>query len=242
MKFKYYLRGAGIGVIAATVVLSAAFLFQDDISDAQIIQRALELGMVMEEEAPKTLADISAQGATKADLENGADDAEGTDAQKPQGADNQPDTDDKGSSANGKEPDDTPGVEDGNNPDNNNGKGGNQGSGSSGNTDNSGNGGAAGSDKDNPDDTTPPKNHNGGKGGGSSDKPDSGNTVTVTIVGGDVSRTVSAKVFEAGLVDSADEFNGFLGSHDYDNQLQPGTYEIEKGSSFEQIAKILTSR
>ena len=60
------------------------------------------------------------------------------------------------------------------------------------------------------------------------------------IESGDVSRMVSAKVFEAGLVDSADEFNSFLGDNDYDNMLQPGTYKIKKGSSFRQIAQILT--
>ncbi|KAI4447712.1 hypothetical protein C823_002231 [Eubacterium plexicaudatum ASF492] len=60
------------------------------------------------------------------------------------------------------------------------------------------------------------------------------------IESGDVSRMVSAKVFEAGLVEDADEFNSFLGSNDYDNQLQPGTYKIKKGSDFRQIAEILT--
>lgn len=205
MKFKYYLRGAGVGVIVATVVLSAAFLFQDDISDAQIIQRALELGMVMEEGAPKTLADISQQGATKADLDS-------------KELDEQPET----------------------------------------NTDNENTPGSQ-TDTDETDqldsqtptqasepaqDSTKPAKSKSDKKNNNSNKPVSSNsnTVTVTIVGGDVSRTVSAKVFEAGLVDSADEFNDFLGDHDYDNLLQPGTYEITKGASFEQIARILTSR
>lgn len=44
MRFKYYLRGAGIGVIVATLVLSIAFLFHDNISDEEVIRRAMKLG------------------------------------------------------------------------------------------------------------------------------------------------------------------------------------------------------
>ena len=51
-----------------------------------------------------------------------------------------------------------------------------------------------------------------------------------------------SKVQEAGLVDDAEEFNDYLGSHNYANFLQPGTYEIKKGSNFRQIAEILTNK
>ena len=76
MRFKYYLRGAGIGVIAATLILSIAFLLQDQISDEEVIRRAIELGMVMEDEkesSPGTLADMGQQGASSVDLETGTD-------------------------------------------------------------------------------------------------------------------------------------------------------------------------
>jgi len=50
MKLKYYLRGAGVGVIVATLVLMIAYAFTKDntpqMTDAQIIARAKELGMV----------------------------------------------------------------------------------------------------------------------------------------------------------------------------------------------------
>ncbi len=73
MRFKYYLRGAGIGVIVATLVLSIAFLFHDDISDEEVIRRAMKLGMVMQENSSGTLSDIAAPDASKADLETAAD-------------------------------------------------------------------------------------------------------------------------------------------------------------------------
>ena len=227
MKFKYYLRGAGVGVIVETVVLSAAFLFQDEMSDAQIIQRALELGMVMEEDTPKTLADMTkTDDGNKENPDAGADDEgqSGDDSQDKQPSDKDgPDTDDKNTGAGQPEQDQKPDSQKNTNEKDNPPK-------------QDGNGGDTDNQTDSPDDTKPENPDNG--------NPDisNGNKVTVTIVGGDVSRTVSAKVFEAGLVESADEFNAFLGSNNYDNQLQPGTYEITKGASFDEIARILTSR
>ncbi|MGN0342642.1 MAG: hypothetical protein ACI4DO_07595 [Roseburia sp.] len=48
MRFKYYLRGLGIGIIVATVILSISFALREDhMSDAEIMHRAEELGMVM---------------------------------------------------------------------------------------------------------------------------------------------------------------------------------------------------
>lgn len=51
MKLKYYLRGLGIGMIAATLILMIAFSNQKtELSDAEIIERAEALGMVMKED------------------------------------------------------------------------------------------------------------------------------------------------------------------------------------------------
>ena len=50
MKFKYYLRGAGIGLIVASVILMIAFSKHNKrLTDDEIIARAKELGMVMED-------------------------------------------------------------------------------------------------------------------------------------------------------------------------------------------------
>ena len=51
MKLKYYLRGMGIGIIVTTIILAISFSQREvEISDAEIISRAVELGMVMQEE------------------------------------------------------------------------------------------------------------------------------------------------------------------------------------------------
>ncbi len=46
MKLKYYLRGLAVGVILTTVILSIANADNKPMTDAQVRQRALELGMI----------------------------------------------------------------------------------------------------------------------------------------------------------------------------------------------------
>ncbi len=56
MKLKYYMRGIGIGVIFATLVLTISFYFgrtafsSKEMTDEEIIEKATELGMVMPED------------------------------------------------------------------------------------------------------------------------------------------------------------------------------------------------
>ena len=51
MRIKYYLRGLGVGIIVATIILSiSSALRQPEMSDEEIMDRAAELGMVMPEE------------------------------------------------------------------------------------------------------------------------------------------------------------------------------------------------
>lgn len=57
MRLKYYLRGIGIGVIFATLLLSISFYFggsdfsSKEMTDEEIIEKATELGMVMPEDS-----------------------------------------------------------------------------------------------------------------------------------------------------------------------------------------------
>lgn len=52
MKFKYYLRGAGVGVIVTTLIFTVALLrYQPALSADEIRQQAEKLGMVMPEES-----------------------------------------------------------------------------------------------------------------------------------------------------------------------------------------------
>ena len=51
MKLKYYLRGVGIGIIFATIVMTVSSLVHKyNISDEYIIKEAKKLGMVMKDD------------------------------------------------------------------------------------------------------------------------------------------------------------------------------------------------
>ncbi len=50
MKFKYYLKGLGMGIVFATIILTvSSMVHKDELSDQEIIDKAMELGMIMPE-------------------------------------------------------------------------------------------------------------------------------------------------------------------------------------------------
>lgn len=67
-------------------------------------------------------------------------------------------------------------------------------------------------------------------------------TVEIQIIRGDSSVTVSRKMYEAGLVESAVEFDKFLCQNGYDRYISVGTYTISFGASFEEMAKVITGK
>ncbi len=64
--------------------------------------------------------------------------------------------------------------------------------------------------------------------------------VTITVVRGDSSVSVSRDLEAAGMVDSAKEFDAYLCNNGYDKRISVGTFTIQPGSSYEEIAKIIT--
>lgn len=73
MKLKYYLRGLGVGIICTAVIMGIALSGKEKekLTDAEIIERARLLGMVMEEEQEE-------------EPDNIEDDLEDSDNQNPQ--------------------------------------------------------------------------------------------------------------------------------------------------------------
>jgi hypothetical protein len=69
-----------------------------------------------------------------------------------------------------------------------------------------------------------------------------GETVVIKVIKGDSSVSVSRRVFEAGLVESAVEFDRYLCDNHYDKSISVGEYEIAIGADFETIAKTITRR
>ena len=63
--------------------------------------------------------------------------------------------------------------------------------------------------------------------------------IVISVKSGNGSEVVSQKLFEAGLVNSAIEYNRFLVKNGYDRKLRVGNHEIPAGASEEEMAKIL---
>jgi len=71
--------------------------------------------------------------------------------------------------------------------------------------------------------------------------PANGTIIIVNVKPGSGSETVSAQLYKAGLVDNATSFNAYLCSGGYDRRLTTGDHSVPVGSSYAEIAKIMTS-
>ena len=79
MKLKYYLRGIGIGVIVATLIMTiSSYVHNNNLSDEKIIKEALKLGMVMPEKTDDkdSLWEKNTQTNTEDDSEKQIDTSE----------------------------------------------------------------------------------------------------------------------------------------------------------------------
>lgn len=67
-------------------------------------------------------------------------------------------------------------------------------------------------------------------------------SVVIQISNGDDSGTVSRKLKDAGLIDSASDFDAYLMQHGYDKKISAGTVKIEPGSTWIEIADKLAGK
>ncbi|MBQ4536821.1 MAG: hypothetical protein II994_04285 [Lachnospiraceae bacterium] len=66
--------------------------------------------------------------------------------------------------------------------------------------------------------------------------------VTFVIKSGASSDAVSRNLVTAGLVENAKEFDAYLCNNGYSRSLRVGSFEIPTGSTWEEIAKIITGK
>lgn len=64
-------------------------------------------------------------------------------------------------------------------------------------------------------------------------------TVTIVIVRGDSSYTVSRRLQEAGIIDDAGAYDTYLVDNGYSKTIRTGTYRIPVDASWEEIAEII---
>lgn len=66
---------------------------------------------------------------------------------------------------------------------------------------------------------------------------DQSEVITLTIVSGETSWSISEALYEAGLVESVSDFDNYLCQNGYDKTIRTGTFEISKSATYEEIAK-----
>lgn len=223
MKLKFYLRGIGIGIIVTAIILhfSLASSAGKEMSDDEIKQKAAELGMIENTVLKTDKGSGVSDNKTGADADIEADKAGTEDLQHGESEDASISMDSVSTDSVIKEEDTV--------------------------SDNSANA-----------DTVSDNVASEQKADGASDKPlesdgDSGSgsaivsgaepssDISIMIYAGDGSYVVAKRVYEAGLVDSAAEYDMFLCQNGFDKKLTVGNHKIPVGATPEDIAKILTS-
>ncbi|MCM1105685.1 MAG: endolytic transglycosylase MltG [Blautia sp.] len=232
MRFKFYLRGCGLGMILAAIVLAVGFHKENSgrMSDDEVIQRALELGMVMQEDEnptekePETPQDTQTLAALPTESEkSGA--ANPAAAATEAGSE---DTEDSGRKNTGKKDTDTKDTD----KEDTDKK----------NTDKKDTG-TKDTDKKNTDDKDADKKNTDKKDGSEENsEPDEPRTVTIEVKRGDVCRVIAEKLYEEGVVADAEEFRIYMKDHGYASLIQVGTFTFTTDMDYKEIAEILTNR
>ncbi len=227
MNLKYYLRGLGIGIIVTAVVMGAASSGKKEtISDAEVMARAAELGMV-EAQPEGVLADLEQKAqdetdfpeeesedetdfpeeVTKDETEISEDGAEAS-GDEPGVSEEELQTEETAEKPEEAEAIPEPGM------------------------DKSREEAAEESEEapsSEPEETPEPS------------ETDLSESIIIEIKEGEGSYTVCRKLEDAGLIASASVFDAYLYENGYDKKLRSGTYEIPEGTEPETIAMILTS-
>lgn len=223
MKLRMYLRGLGIGMAVSAVVLSVAMPKQKGMSDAEIIEKAKELGMVEEGSTlvnavmPKTEDIIEEPNVEEVIEEQKAEESKAKESEVKQ--------EEKAEEPEVKEPEvkqeektEEPKAEE--------------------------------SKIEEPkvekekEEKTEVKEEKPEKKEEKTEKPavNKKSVTTITIAGGSSSDVVARLLEKGGVIDSASKFDSYLCSHNLDHVICAGTHEIPAGADYETISKIITSR
>lgn len=218
MKLKYYLRGLGIGIVVTAIIISFTKK-PEELTDAEIKMRAAQLGMVEE----SVLADIQKDNDLVKETMDKVDFAESMpESESAVDVENMDDVQNVGEETVNIEDTVTEPEQD---------------------TENNGEEIANTEETENSEEsiTSPEENAENTE---ETTKPEVENEqvesyIVISIKSGNGSEVVSQRLFEAGLVNSASEYNKYLVKNGYDRKLRVGEHEIPVGATEEEMAKIL---
>lgn len=223
MKLRYYLRGIGTGIIIASLIFLISSVFQTPMTDAAIKKRAEKLGMV-----EKTNGTTISESEKKLAETKDSKESEGktsTEDKKKSGENNS--TEEKNNN-DIKESEKKTNTEDKSdsevktNSEDNKNK-------ADSSSDDGGSVEKNTSISRNPDNTAY-KNSKNSTG------------IPFSVTSGDTSQSVGKKLYQRGLVDDAGKFSSYMESHNIDEKIMQGNYDIPKNATYSQISDIITGK
>lgn len=220
MKFKYFLRGLGVGVLFCTFIVFAAYETSPNklLTDEEVKARAKELGMVEAE----TDLDKVLQGETnKKDdgtTEDGNSTEDSVDTEDNQSTEN-PNSEDDSASAAGNTTEPPSSTEEAN---------------------------VTKQPKSTEVNSTTEQPKKTGEGSSTTEQPteaeDGVTTATITVKKGMQSSAVAKELEKKGIIKSASDFDNYLNKKGYSTKICVGTYSVKSSDSYEKLAKILMKK
>ena len=252
MNLKYYLRGLGLGILVTALILSVAGRNRRTMTDAEVKERAKELGMIENtvllekpeetESASETTANTESASETTANTESVSETTAGSDGEVQIGTDigNNEDVS-QGDLSKEETPKDNQPKEETSEEEKPQ-KGASQDTEPKDDTSQE-----VTDDPERPEELS--KNNTEDTQGESDEKVTSAgedqsrtDEVTLTIVSGDTSYSVAKKLYELGVVPSVEQTDRFLCANGYDRTIRTGVYTIAPEETLESVAKRINGK
>lgn len=220
MKLKYYLRGCGIGIFSAVIIMMIALGTRDGVmTDAKVMERASELGMVMPEDTQADTEQLSETEALTQQAKPVISTQENTDQKETQKETQKEDKTKANTEQADTEQEETQQAD-------------------------------TKDDRKKPgqnDSDQKPQNDESGQSTQKNDEKSteadqSEDVIVVTIKRGEYCRAIAEKLYDKGLVKDAEEFRKYMQDNDYDNMIRVGTFHLKKGMTYKEIAMVLISK
>ena len=252
MNLKYYLRGLGLGILVTALILSVAGRNRRTMTDAEVKERAKELGMIENtvllekpeetESASEKTADTESASETTANTESVSETTAGSDGEVQIGTDigNNEDVS-QGDLSKEETPKDNQPKEETSEEEKPQ-KGASQDTEPKDDTSQE-----VTDDPERPEELS--KNNTEDTQGENDEKVTSAgedqsrtDEVTLTIVSGDTSYSVAKKLYELGVVPSVEQTDRFLCANGYDRTIRTGVYTIAPEETLESVAKRINGK
>ena len=252
MNLKYYLRGLGLGILVTALILSVAGRNRRTMTDAEVKERAKELGMIENtvllekpeetESASETTANTESASETTANTESVSETTAGSDGEVQIGTDIENNEDvSQGDLSKEETPKDNQPKEETSEEEKPQ-KGASQDTEPKDDTSQE-----VSDDPERPEELS--KNNTEDTQGENDEKVTSAgedqsrtDEVTLTIVSGDTSYSVAKKLYELGVVPSVEQTDRFLCANGYDRTIRTGVYTIAPEETLESVAKRINGK